>query len=362
MIKLPRSLTTVTLFSKTLAGIIFIALILTAFFVGTKYQAMTDLIKIKQSNPVITKLSPTPTDNATSWQTYRNEEYGFEVKYPGEWESPTHFLGNTQMLDVDVIKIPKNNFLSAAITNIEIQIVADQHACRRGESSEDTYQIEKNMSINKIPFQVATWAYTPPQFGYEYSTQKNNLCYKITLIFEGENTNEFWGTVYANRAKNSLFGIMDQILSTFKFTDQTDPTSNWKTYKGAYPINFSYPQNLKLSEGDADYFSVIVLTDPLEEDREQEFEFKMPYATSSTELIQALQRKGFTKEKELHIDGFLATQFQGTGTPNAFIALRKTTEVIVQVNKQAYEIINWGAGDNNETFQKILSSIKFKKG
>jgi len=58
--RLPQSLTTVTLFSKTLAGILFLALLLTAFLTGMKYQAMTDLIKIQQSNHLTAKPSQPP--------------------------------------------------------------------------------------------------------------------------------------------------------------------------------------------------------------------------------------------------------------------------------------------------------------
>ena len=61
MIKLPQSLTTVTLFSKLLAGILFFIFIITAFFAGMKYQTMTDLIKHQQANFITTKPSPTPT-------------------------------------------------------------------------------------------------------------------------------------------------------------------------------------------------------------------------------------------------------------------------------------------------------------
>ncbi len=39
-----------------------------------------------EASPVVTERSTTGVEG---WQTYRNEEYGFEVKYPGDWK-PEH--------------------------------------------------------------------------------------------------------------------------------------------------------------------------------------------------------------------------------------------------------------------------------
>jgi hypothetical protein len=92
MIKFPASLTTITPYSKLLAGILFIALIITAFFAGMKYQAMTDFIKIQQSNLITAPPSPTP-DPTANWKVYRDEKYGFEINYPKDWKKNEDFSG-----------------------------------------------------------------------------------------------------------------------------------------------------------------------------------------------------------------------------------------------------------------------------
>lgn len=93
---------------------------------------------------------------------------------------------------------------------------------------------------------------------------------------------------------------------------------------------FSYPENLKLSEGDADIGSIIRLWSPLREDKDSGFQIRMPFDLSSAEeLIQKREQAGFTIEKEFLVDGFLATQLRGTNTPNASIAPRMTTRVVV---------------------------------
>jgi hypothetical protein len=139
---------------------------------------------------------------------------------------------------------------------------------------------------------------------------------------------------------------------------EVDPTVNWKTYDGVYPISFLYPGNLKISEGDADYFSTIRLWNPLGGDNDSEFSVFI-YKSSKDQITQNLQKKGFSTQKEMDIDGLPAIQLDGTSTPNTRLPVRAVVDVLVEVKNQVYVITNWRAGKNDSIFQKILNSVKF---
>ncbi|MFA7686131.1 MAG: hypothetical protein WCX95_05035 [Candidatus Gracilibacteria bacterium] len=134
---------------------------------------------------------------------------------------------------------------------------------------------------------------------------------------------------------------------------------NYKTYDGVYPLTFSYPENLKYSEGDADDFSIIRIWDPLDNDKETEFDFKMFYESSADQLIQDLQKNGFTIEKEISLNNHQAIQLKGTSTPNVSTPTRMTTKIVIQLDTQPYVITNWQTAENDKAFQAILNSVSF---
>ncbi len=74
---------------------------------GYRYQ-FSELSTPKTPPPKTDQKMPSSTDIDTSnWKTYRNEKYGFEVRYPGEWSVKTSQLG--VRTTVEFTDVSKNN-------------------------------------------------------------------------------------------------------------------------------------------------------------------------------------------------------------------------------------------------------------
>lgn len=87
---LPKSLTTVTAFSKAIALFLFILLPFAGFYLGYKYRAGTYApTPIVQNNPtpaLIIASSPSPIVNSTTnWKTYISLQGNYSFTYPSNW-------------------------------------------------------------------------------------------------------------------------------------------------------------------------------------------------------------------------------------------------------------------------------------
>jgi hypothetical protein len=228
-VKLPKSLTTVTLFSKTLAGTIFIALVLTAFFVGMKYQAMTDFIKIQQSNPIATKPSPAP-DLTANWQTHSDNIKKFSVRYPSSLKlverkfSYGYFTDFTDMAlnedgttaKKDILYYHEGGIAGNGFELIEkgfrLTIYIDQ-----GKVTDTKREMFRTDALaRKIT--------VDGQEAYEEIINEEIAGFKGTSIgvtvFKGSNIYRISSNTFpATRQEYVL--LFDKILSTFKFTDSS---------------------------------------------------------------------------------------------------------------------------------------------
>ena len=161
----------------------------------------------------------TTTDSTADWKTYRNEKYGFEFKYPGEW---TPEVVDRKYPSLTLFKDRKNNEMIRLWTPIletsypDIIIQTDQIKVSGSEKT-----IQKRLTKDG---------------------ENNPPTYFIDRATWGDNSGEL--IMQMSNLQDEKLKLFDKILSTFKFTDTVD-TSNWKTYRNEkYGFEFRYPTNI----------------------------------------------------------------------------------------------------------------------
>lgn len=219
MAKLPSSLTTVTPFSKLLAGIVFLTFIISAFFAGMKYQGVIDLIKSQQANLVTTKPSPTP-DPTASWKTYAitpDSSLGYasyQIKLPADWKQIEHSSNfqsietfqDTQNIYKLVIKEQKNFNNQTAKPFVNLREVT-------GLSYDAPITVDEQQGTQFLPRAGSEYIYKALFF-----SKDTKLVYSITLETPGDGSKINEGKV-----------LFNQILSTFKFTNSGEAASSTPT-------------------------------------------------------------------------------------------------------------------------------------
>ncbi len=203
-------------------------------------------------------------EKIADWETYENEELGFEFKYPKDSilaENPKFYKSNALHIyinDISEINMPMG-FNTDNLLKDRSALENNDPTVNFGFAIADSYEIIDDPEILGKKFTILRQLEVcNVQFTREALIYKDN--YLIRLHWQYDNINEiinnnsdYFTTNSAScgnskvwKDKNNFykdlvssktgaisqkwFNDFDQIISTFKFTD-TDETADWKTYR-----------------------------------------------------------------------------------------------------------------------------------
>lgn len=199
--------------------------LLIIFILGVIVGAGSLWLSQKQTIPItqlqeIKKPERPSQDETANWNTYKNEKYGFEFKYPPELQ-----IGGGD--DEEIWGSYGGQSVNVSIEIVPFQDFSTLHPTWREMSS-------RIKNINQIN---ATEYYNPNKEG---SINDKRFVY-ISLPNQNQKQIEIFVEVgFGNATEN-----FNNILSTFKFIEKDD-TADWKTYRNEkYGFELKYPKDLR---------------------------------------------------------------------------------------------------------------------
>jgi len=170
---------------------------------------------------VVPTFTPRP-DPTADWQTYRNEQYGFEFRYPGDWKVGSS--GNTVQLYTyqgEGVLIPRETDAKMEIGAERVKEIYNQ------EETELLYY-----GNNKVFEITRASVIGPGTTRIVYLESLDNDFLQIAFFFNHE--------LYRNE--------FNQILSTFKFIDSPIVTFE-QCVEAGNPVMESFPEQCRTQDG-----------------------------------------------------------------------------------------------------------------
>lgn len=210
-----------------------IAILFTLMYAGIYLNLNSQLNQITKSNPTPTSIptpSPTPLPTKTSvkegdptanWKTYKNAEFGLEVKYPISWYIFEDTYPNTFILLFDNKPISRKDISPHPWHNLWVQINNEHHPnkvfTKTGTIKGD---IIGGVEYDRLYILTIDFKGIPAIKSYPESESFAGLEGGPSTGIYFNYLNYGWGIYYPNiNYKGEYDPIYDQILSTFKFTN-----------------------------------------------------------------------------------------------------------------------------------------------
>ncbi|MDP3954561.1 MAG: hypothetical protein Q8Q06_04055 [bacterium] len=304
--------------------VIILASVVGAYFINPYFSKLSE--KDIEPTPVVNQQQDETADLALSevegWQTYRNEEFGFEVKLDGSWNG------------YKVLSTKDNIFYFCLPTNVTTY---PDSSC--GENTYNNYGSIFAISVHS------------PE---EWMEIQNSDGPKA--IFIDSDKNYFFGFSRAQDAPEDLasqwnqYNDINQILSTFRFIDSTD-TSTWQTYRNEeFGFELKYPEGWEVVyEGG---IGVYLTPTSLKDGYETPTLGITPTAKENKSIQEIYSSIDFDKECE-------TTSFGGKVAYDCTPVISFAGERVVLIDYNEDYILNITDLFNDNISHQILSTFRF---
>ncbi len=328
---------------------------------------------------------PNSSDETVNWKTYTrttDSDNKYQINYPPDWIVETSSLGEVQIYSPTAKYIlPYPSLKTDKVftsTNGDFVIIkcpwgSSKYETELKNPKEDepneggyTTRYFKNITLNGMKGVQWIWGTNDDRSELTTEVLRQKNPYTCSFRTNIQKNNQPYEQVIQSLT------TYNQILSTFKFTDQnqTSDTSNWKTYTNAtYKFSLDYPQTLKVSSnGD---FAANLIEQAVEEKNitpsnikvrisvnQNSRNFDKIYSASNNSVIPEEQHALdaiFTKIRNRTIDGYKAIDYTynvpGNQTDKTY-----TKGTIINKNGTLIEISSW---NESTDIEKTISTFKF---
>ncbi len=322
---------------------VLVAAVLVGWVVWTYQKTINETEKLALEQKVLNLQKQVQEDETADWQTYKNEEYGFEIKYHPYWESAGIGLINENSNNIDLLVL--NNKSYKKQDNNAFPVLSFNLLNSFDEIENGVGILVENKKIDNKSIGI-----------YKEETYFGD---KYTAVIGLQDDKFFMIHVCQIENRNESLEVFNQILSTFRFLEDGDDILNCQTYRNEeYGFEFEYPAKYFAKEN-TDGSVVISI-----------YDFDDPKRASSLGLMGTMSI--FINTKEQLSDIIFNIESQGyedfkkskvlfdttEGTLITYIgayAGEKHFNYFIEKNNSVYEIFY----SHEPTFGKIVESFKF---
>src|SRR3989344_3231718 len=184
-----------------------------------------------QEQDLIVPPSPSPADETSEWKTYRNERYGFEIKYPAskpinEYES--NVKNDNLFFSLDIDYKQTNGDMGGFPVYLRLDIVPTS------QKTDCVGEYDGTLTIGG--FLTGRCLNSGSYFGEGEGLWVDVIKDELKYVFRAD----FYDI---NR------GAVDNIIATFKFTSTSSINSFNACVAAGYPIMESYPEKCQVPGG-----------------------------------------------------------------------------------------------------------------